>query len=101
MESSQENKQLQLPEGYILQVATFRERDRAELFSRQMTAKGFNAFIEQTSLSPGDTAYRVRIGPYPELQAAQETAQEILTKSGHRVLILPLQSARHEPSDQG
>lgn len=99
-ESSDETKQSKVSEGYILQVATFRERDRAELFSRQMTDKGFNAFIEQTSLPPGDTAYRVRVGPYPELLTAQETAQDILTKSGHRVLILPLQPARQEPSDQ-
>jgi D-alanyl-D-alanine carboxypeptidase len=100
IESSDETKQSKVSEGYILQVATFRERDRAELFSRQMTDKGFNAFIEQTSLPPGDTAYRVRVGPYPELLTAQETAQDILTKSGHRVLILPLQPARQEPSDQ-
>ena len=99
--SSRENKRPKLSEGYILQLATFRERDRAELFSRQLMDKGFNAFIEQTSLSPNDTAYRVRIGPYPELLTAQETAQDILTKSGHRVLILPVQSARQEPSDQG
>ncbi len=101
IESSHENKQPKVSEGYILQVATFRERDRAESFSRQMIDKGFNAFIEQTTLPPGDIAYRVRVGPYPELLTAQETAQDILTKSGHRVLILPLQSARQEPSDQG
>jgi D-alanyl-D-alanine carboxypeptidase len=95
IDAAQENKQL-LSDGYVLQVATFRERDRAESFSRQMSDKGFDAFIEQTLLQPGETAYRVRVGPYPELVTAQETAQDILTKSGHRVLILPLQPARDE-----
>jgi serine-type D-Ala-D-Ala carboxypeptidase (penicillin-binding protein 5/6) len=91
IESLQENKQSKLSDGYVLQLATFRERDRAESFSRQMTDKGFNAFIEQTLLPPGETAYRVRLGPYPELLTAKEAAQDILTKSGHRVLILPFQ----------
>jgi D-alanyl-D-alanine carboxypeptidase len=100
IESSYDNKQLKAADGYILQVATFRDRDRAESFSRQLSTKGFNTFIEQASLSPGDNAFRVRIGPYPELLAAQQTAQEILAKSGHRVLILPLQATRQDPSEQ-
>jgi cell division septation protein DedD len=98
IESLNENKHPKPSDGYILQVATFRERDRAESFARQMSDKGFNTFIEQTLLPPGDTAYRVRVGPYPELVTAQETAQDILTKSGHRALILPLQPARQDPS---
>jgi serine-type D-Ala-D-Ala carboxypeptidase (penicillin-binding protein 5/6) len=100
IDSSQENKQTKLSDGYVLQVATFRERDRAEFFSRQMSDKGFETFIEQTSLQQGETAYRVRVGPYSELLTAQETAQDILTKSGHRVLILPLQPGRQGHSDQ-
>ena len=100
IESLQENKQSKVSDGYVLQVATFRERDRAESVSRQMSDKGFNAFIEQTLLPPGETAYRVRVGPYPELLTAQETAQDILTKSGHRVLILPLQPGRQDRSDE-
>ena len=98
-EPSRESKQALVTDGYILQLAAFRERARAELFSRQMTDKGFDAFIEPAALSPGDIAYRVRLAPYPELLVAQETAQEILTKSGHRALILPVQPARQEPSD--
>ncbi len=100
IEAAQESKQIKISDGYVLQVATFRQRERAEAFSRQMSDKGFDTFIEQTLLQPGETAYRVRIGPYAELPAAQETAHDILTKSGHRVLILPVQSARHDSSDQ-
>ena len=100
-EPAQEPNPSRLLDGYILQVATFRERDRAESVSRQMSDNGFDAFIEQALLQRGETAYRVRIGPYAELITAQETAQDILTKSGHRVLILPMQSVRQEQSDQG
>jgi D-alanyl-D-alanine carboxypeptidase len=91
-----ERTQAKLKDGYILQVASFREKDRAESLSREINEKGIDAFVEQTTISRGEVSYRVRVGPYPELTAAQETAQEILSKSGHRVLILPFQAARDE-----
>jgi D-alanyl-D-alanine carboxypeptidase (penicillin-binding protein 5/6) len=100
MDSAPENRQTRLSEGYVLQLATFREKGRAESFSRQMSEKGFDAFVEPTSLQTGESAFRVRVGPYPELLSAQETAQDILTKSGHRVLILPVQPGRQGRSDQ-
>jgi len=87
-------------DGYVLQLGSFRERERAESISRQVSAEGFDAFIEPTSLGAGETAYRVRVGPYAELLTAQETAQAILTKSGYRALIVPLQSWRRDASDQ-
>ena len=96
---SGENKQTRLSDSYVLQLATFREKNPAEFFLRQMNEKGFEAFIEQTSLE-GEPAYRVRVGPYSELLTAQETAQDILTKSGQRVLIVPLRPERQGGSDQ-
>lgn len=87
-------------DGYVLQLGSFRERERAETISQQVNAKGFDAFIESASLGAGETAYRVRVGPYSELLAAQETAQAILAKSGYRALIVPIQSSRQERSDQ-
>ncbi|HSQ14503.1 MAG TPA: SPOR domain-containing protein, partial [Candidatus Deferrimicrobium sp.] len=95
----QEANQGRLSEGYVLQVGSFRERDRAESLSRQMAEKGFEVFVEPISVSRSETAYRVRVGPYAELLAAQETAQEIFTKSGHRALILPLQAVGQERGD--
>jgi len=97
----QENIRSKLTEGYILQLASFREKDRAELLSRQISERGFDAFVEQTFVSRNETSYRVRVGPYPELAAAQETAQEILTKSGHRALILPFQAPRFDQGNPG
>jgi D-alanyl-D-alanine carboxypeptidase (penicillin-binding protein 5/6) len=97
--SPQDNHRPRLTDGYILQIASFREKDRAESLSRQISEKGFDAFVEQTSVSRNETAYRVRVGPYTELVTAQETAQEILSKSGHRVLILPFQAPRLEQGD--
>jgi D-alanyl-D-alanine carboxypeptidase len=75
--------------GYLLQIGSFRERDRAESVLKEFSAKGFEAFVEKASLNQGQTAYRVRVGPYAELLEAQEIAQEILDESGLHVLILP------------
>lgn len=81
-------------DGYILQVASFRERDRAEQLARQIREKGFDSSVEPFVPARGDSSFRVRVGPYAELIAAQEAAQEIFAKSGHRVLILPPQTPR-------
>jgi D-alanyl-D-alanine carboxypeptidase (penicillin-binding protein 5/6) len=88
-------------EGYILQLGSFRERERAENLSRQIAEKGFDVFVETIPVNQSEIAYRVRVGPYAELVAAQESAQEIFTNSGQRALILPLQAegtARGDPS---
>jgi D-alanyl-D-alanine carboxypeptidase (penicillin-binding protein 5/6) len=81
-------------DGYILQVGSFRERDRAELLARQIREKGFETSIELFAVGQGETSFRVRVGPFADLNAAQGVAQEILAKSGHRALILPWQTAR-------
>ena len=70
------------PDGYLLQVGSFRERDRAESLVKQFSADGFEAFVEKIALTGGQTIYRVRVGPYAERLEAQEIAQEILNKSG-------------------
>jgi D-alanyl-D-alanine carboxypeptidase len=93
--------QAKLGEGFVLQVGAFRERDRAEVLSRQIAEKGFDVFVEQTPISRSETSYRVRLGPYPDLIAAQETAQKVYTVSGHRVMIVPLPTAGQEGNDPG
>jgi D-alanyl-D-alanine carboxypeptidase (penicillin-binding protein 5/6) len=86
-------------DGYVVQIGAFRERERAESLLRQFAERGFEAFIEKVSLGQGDTAYRVRVGPYTELLQAQEMAQKIFLKSGQRALILPAQAANGPGGD--
>jgi serine-type D-Ala-D-Ala carboxypeptidase (penicillin-binding protein 5/6) len=86
-------------DGYVLQVGAFRERGRAESLSKQIGEMGFDAFVEEV-LNQGETTYRVRVGPYTELSQAQESAQELLTRSGYRALILPMPTAVREKGDQ-
>jgi D-alanyl-D-alanine carboxypeptidase len=89
-----EDPKPRLVDGYVLQVGSFRERERAETLTRQIAEKGFDAFVEQIAVNRGESSFRVRVGPYSDLSIAQEIAQEILAKSGHRVMILPVLPAR-------
>lgn len=84
-------------DGFILQIASFRERERADLLAQQVRDQGFDASIEPVVLAGGENSFRVRLGPYPDLDVAQEIAQEILTKSGQRAVILP-QPSNRQPS---
>ena len=77
------------PDGYLLQLGSFRERDRAESLVKQFSADGFEVSMETNLLRSGQTTYRVRVGPYAELLEAQEIARELLQKSGLKVLIIP------------
>jgi D-alanyl-D-alanine carboxypeptidase (penicillin-binding protein 5/6) len=88
-----ENQRPKLLSGYMLQVGSFRERERAELVSRQISEMGFEPVIDTTTVGGGEAAYRVQVGPYAELVAAQEVAQVILAKNGYKSLILQLPAA--------
>lgn len=91
--SLEEERKLRTSNGFILQVASFRERDRAESLKRRIMEGGYQAFLEKGPLSNGETAYRVRVGPYSELIHAQEGAREIESVSGFRAIIIPASSA--------
>jgi len=89
-----DNQRPKLLAGYLLQVGSFRERERAELVSRQINDLGFEAYIDINASNQNETAYRVQVGPYSELVAAQEVAQVILAKNGQRALILQVPPGR-------
>ena len=89
-----DNQRSKLLTGYILQVGAFRERERAELVSRQISEMGFEPVIDTGAVGRGEAAYRVHVGPYTELIAAQEVAQVILAKNGYRSLILQIPAMR-------
>ncbi|MGH7875011.1 MAG: SPOR domain-containing protein, partial [Candidatus Binatia bacterium] len=101
MVKPQESNPPRSGEGFVLQVGAFRERDRAEALSRQIAEKGFDVFVEQASINHSEASYRVRLGPYPDLIAAHESAQRIYTASGHRALIMPLPTTGQEGGDPG
>ncbi len=87
--SPDEQQRLQSAAGYMLQIASFRERDRAESLQRTIAANGVQVSVEPAPVPNGEITYRVRVGPYSKLTEAQEAAREIETKSGFRAIILP------------
>lgn len=87
--SWEEEKKLTLADGFILQIGSFRERDRAESLQRWIMEGGFQAYLEPAPLNNGETTYRVRVGPYPQLTHAQDAAREIESKSGLRAIVMP------------
>jgi D-alanyl-D-alanine carboxypeptidase len=96
---SKNNHPTRPSEGFVLQLGAFRERERAESLSRQMAEIGFEVFVEPALIKPDEMSYRVRVGPYAEWLAAQESAQEIYRTSGHQAMILPLQPVGSDGSD--
>jgi cell division septation protein DedD len=57
---------------YMLQVASFKSKSRAERHARSLRQQGHNAFIVEADLPQlGGTWYRVRIGDFNSQQAAQ------------------------------
>jgi len=97
--SWEEENRLRSADGYILQIASFRERDRAESLQKRIVEGGLQAYLETGSLTNGEITYRVKVGPYPELIHAQEAAREIESRSGFRAIIFPVSSAA-EPAEK-
>ena len=91
--SWEEEQRLRSGSGYILQIASFRERERAESIQKSIVEEGHPAYLEEAPLDNGETTYRVRVGPYSQLVHAQEAAREIESKSGFRAIIVPFPSA--------
>jgi D-alanyl-D-alanine carboxypeptidase len=88
--SPEEERAIHSSSGYLVQVASFRERDRAESLQKRMLDVGYQAYTESVPVAAGGgITYRVRVGPYPQLQAAQDIAREIEDTSGFRPIILP------------
>jgi D-alanyl-D-alanine carboxypeptidase len=91
--SMDEQRRLEASPGYVLQVASFRERDRAENLQKVIASSGIPVLLEPAPVN-GQTTYRVKAGPYARLTDAQEVAREIETKSGFRAIILPATAAQ-------
>lgn len=95
--SWEEESKLRSANGYLLQIASFRERDRAEALQRSILEGGYLAYLEKAQLPNGETTYRVRVGPFSALTEAQHAAKEIESKSGFRPILIPA-AAEKKPS---
>jgi D-alanyl-D-alanine carboxypeptidase (penicillin-binding protein 5/6) len=86
---------LSAPDGYILQLGAFRERERAEFLARQFSQRGLETFLDKAApTNGGEATYRVRVGPYAARSEAEEIAKEIWLQSGYQAIIVPAEPPR-------
>ncbi|MFH1057152.1 MAG: SPOR domain-containing protein, partial [Pseudomonadota bacterium] len=62
---------------FTVQVASFKEQAQAHELLAQLKASGHPAYLVTTNLEGVGTRFRVRVGPYPDLDAAQGAAARI------------------------
>jgi DedD protein len=74
--------------SFAVQLGSFGSKDNAERLVRDMTAKGFNAFVAPIT-SGGRELYRVRVGPARDRPAAEALAAE-LRRIGQTGSIVPI-----------
>jgi DedD protein len=73
---------------FAVQLGSFRNREYAERLVRDMTAKGFTAFIAPTK-TDGRDLYRVRVGPTRDREQAEALAAQ-LRRIGQSGAIVPI-----------
>jgi DedD protein len=73
---------------FVVQLGSFGSKDNADRLVRDMTAKGFAAFVAPIT-SGGRELYRVRVGPTRDRQAAEALAAQ-LRRVGQSGSIVPI-----------
>jgi cell division protein FtsN len=73
--------------GFYLQVGSFRSVDSADRFRARLAGLQLPAGVEAIALANGEVWHRVRVGPYPDADAA-ETVQARLGAEGIDSLLL-------------
>ncbi len=65
--------------GFVVQVGSFSQKANAESLTRKLQAGGFPAFVEGTRAG-GKSIYRVKVGPRPTREAADDLRQRLIDK---------------------
>ncbi len=74
--------------NFVVQLGSFGSRDNADRLVRDMSAKGFKAFVAPIR-SGGRDLYRVRVGPTPDRASAEALAAD-LKRIGQSGSIVPI-----------
>lgn len=74
---------LKPPAGrYTVNVASFREKARAERLMKELDGKGYRAFVAKSALPKKGTWYRVSVGRFSSREEAQAFAKTLKEKEG-------------------
>jgi DedD protein len=74
--------------SFVVQLGTFGKRENADRLVRDMTTKGFSAFVVPTNTN-GHELFRVRVGPARDRAAAEALAEQ-LKRAGQSGSIVPI-----------
>ena len=77
------------PAGYYLQVGAFRAADSAARFRTRLEALQLPASVEAIELANRETWHRVRVGPYPDMAAAEAVRSGLKAQGIDSLLVKP------------
>ncbi len=63
--------------AYVVQVASFKKQSQADEMAQRLIRAGLSAYVRQVKLPEVGVRYRVRIGPFPNHEAAKAAAGRI------------------------
>jgi cell division septation protein DedD len=70
------------PDGWTVQVSSFRSRTLADDLRARLAARGLEAYILTTATEEGQVRHRVRVGAYAQRGDAERVAAELRTERG-------------------
>ncbi|RKX61827.1 MAG: hypothetical protein DRP37_03105 [Thermodesulfobacteriota bacterium] len=77
--------------SFVLQIASYRERERANKETRRWRDKGYRAKVRKADLGPEKGVfYRVHLGEYSSVEEATGSAKELAQKHNLRSYVVPI-----------
>jgi len=81
-----------LPEAWVLQLASVKNKDNAQELQKKLIASNFPAYIKSATTADG-LSYRVLVGPKLSREKAEMMARDIEKKHGIKGIIVRFQAA--------
>ena len=75
---------------FTLQLSSFQDKAEAETFLSAIKAAGYQAYVTEAAVSGKGTFYRVRLGKYASLEAANDAKLDFETKSKKSASVMKL-----------
>ena len=76
---------------FVLQIASYRERERANKEARRWRDKGYRAKVRKADLGPEKGVfYRVHLGEYSSVEKATSSAKNLAQKHNLRSYVVPI-----------
>jgi cell division septation protein DedD len=72
---------------YTIQIAAFREKERADALADRLKGKGYRAYVRVGQGEQGREWYRVRVGEYSRREEATRDAEGLRGKEGLQIFV--------------